>query len=219
MNIITKLNIRQKVMLSLTILAAAFLVWQIYNFTHGDTTSRPLTAVPLKNAPARNTVVQSPPPPVVRQLPANSLNNAVFSSHQREYLNLVHEYQITKMKRQILEEQAGLAFAQKRIADSGKGGALANFDGMGGDEAGMSGGYQLSYLDRQAGQWTATLNQSGQYREVHVGTRLTDGSKVVAITNDGVTLRSARGRNMVWVFKVALMLPMGLSRINLKLRL
>lgn len=208
MNIITKLNIRQRVMLILTILASAFLAWQIYNFVHGNTApSRPMAAVSMpvsagKVAPLPAAGNNNPGlAPVAQPLPAN-LASPALSSHQQEYLNLVREYQLTKMKRQILEEEAGLANAQKRIADAGKGGALAGMDNFVGDNGSPSNGYQLAYLDRQAGEWTATISQAGQYTEVHVGTRLADGAKVISISDRGVVLRPAGdGKNLTLGFQ------------------
>ncbi len=205
MNIITKLNIRQKVMLVLTILAAVFLAWQIYNFVHGATA--PTRPVPVVAAPGTGTPVTalagSLPPPVVQQLPTN-LDNSSLTPRQQEYLNLVREYQITKMKRQILEEQANLASAQKRIADAAKGGGLTAMNTLPGDSNWASqptGDYQLAYLDRQAGRWTATLSQGEQYTQVRVGTKLGDGSRVVSITNQGVVLQPIEGKNITLAFQ------------------
>ena len=201
MNIITKLNIRQRVMLVLTILAAMFLAWQIYNFVHSNsaTVSAPRPAV-VTGAPA----VQAPPAlapiPQVRPLPAD-LANPALNNHQQEYLNLVREYQVTKMKRQILEEEAGLANAQKRIADAGKNGPLPYIDTFGGDNLANSNSYRLTYLDRQAGQWTATLGINGQYIEVHTGSRLPDGSRVIVINSRGVVLQLASGKNLTVGFQ------------------
>lgn len=191
MNIITKLNIRQRVMLVLTVLAAIFLAWQIYNFVRGNA-----PAIPAARSTVAPAVPAGPLPaqaPQVRPLPED-LANPALNSHQQEYLTLVREYQVTKMKRQILEEQAGLANAQKRIVDAGKGGTLPYVDSFGGDNSANSGNYQLSYLDRQAGQWTATLSINGQYTEVHVGTHLPDGFKVAAISSRGVVLQSPGGK-------------------------
>ncbi len=208
MNIITKLNIRQRVMLVLTILAAAFLTWQIYNFVHGNSPliSPPKTMGAKTSAPvsmtASKTVTLATPAkaenntfsPVVQPLPTE-LAASDLSPRQQEYLNLVREYQITKMKRQILEEQAGLANAKKRIADAGKGNVVvAGYDNSFAENPLPLSNYQLMYVDRQAGQWTATLNQGGQYIEVHLGTRLADGSIITSIDEKEVTVRSVSGR-------------------------
>lgn len=202
MNIITKLSLRQKTMLALTLLAAAFLAWQIYNFVHGNAPSQPLpaTPVPVVSPKAPATPMNSAVAPAIRQLPAVDSTNMALSPRQREYLTLVREYQITKMKRQILDEQANLANAQKRIADAGRNGMALNMD-IDGYAGNSANGYQLAYLDRQAGQWTATINIGDQYKEVRVGSRLTDGSKVVSITNKGVVLRPAKGKNIVLGFQ------------------
>lgn len=204
MNIITKLSIRQKVMLTLTLLAAAFLFWQIYNFVHGNSMSvqpiNPSTPHPVSIKPSANTL----PPPPIKPLPARDVAHVNLTANQQAYLGLVREYQVTKIRRQILEEQAGLANAQKRIADASRNATLASYgsysDLMGGDNS-VENSYQLAYLDRQAGQWTATLNRNGQYQEVHVGSRLTDGASVISINDKGVVLRTSRGKSRVIGFQ------------------
>lgn len=199
MNIITKLNIRQRVMLVLTILAAAFLTWQIYNFVHGNSAAVSPRPAAVSAGPAVSMPVAAQIPQV-RPLPADLVNPAL-TNHQQEYLNLVREYQVTKMKRQILEEEAGLANAQKRIVDAGKNGSLPYLDTFGNDNVSTSSRYQLTYLDRQAGQWTATLSLNGQYTEVHVGTQLADGYRVTAISNRGVMLQADSGKRITVGFQ------------------
>ena len=197
MNIITKLNIRQKVMLALTILAAVFLAWQIYHFIQGNAAPVQPSAAPV--AAAALPVSTLPPPVVVRQLPASA---PVLTPRQREYLNLVREYQITKMERQILEEKAGLANAQKRISDSGTNNSLSGASGIGTSMySNENNDYQLAYIDRQAGQWSATLNQGEVYKEVHVGTRLENGSKVLSINGNRVVLSLVKGKKLVLTFQ------------------
>ncbi len=203
MNIITKLSIRQKVMLTLTVLAAAFLTWQIYNFVHGNSMGvqpiNPTTPHPISIKSPTNTL----PPPPVKPLPARETSHVTLTASQQAYLGLVREYQVTKIRRQILEEQAGLANAQKRITDASRNGMLANYgtygDVLGSDS--VDNAYELTYLDRQAGQWTATLNRNGKYQEVHVGTRLSDGASVVSINNKGVVLRTSRGKSRMVSFQ------------------
>ncbi len=206
MNIITKLNIRQKIMLALTFLAALFLGWQIYNFAHTQT---PTATHPVANGTNTNppstpaslpATAALPPPQVVNHLPPSVATNPYAEMEQHEYLDLVRQYQIAKMKRQILEEEAGVANAQKNISDAGKG---QNLQGPGaqpfsGYELGVKQeGYQLSYLDRQAGQWVATLNQNGQYFEVHIGAVLENGWRVSSISRSGVVLRKGEQKQIL----------------------
>jgi hypothetical protein len=185
------------VMLVLTILAAAFLTWQIYHFVQGNAAPVPPSAAPV--AGAALPVSTLPPPVVVHQVPVSA---PVLTPRQREYLNLVREYQLTKMERQILEEKAGLANAQKRISDSGANNSLS---GVGSVDTSMYGNensdYQLAYVDRQAGQWTATLNQGEVYKEVHVGSRLENGSKVLSINGNSVVLRLVKGKKLILTFQ------------------
>ncbi|MBS0349628.1 MAG: hypothetical protein JSR33_00335 [Proteobacteria bacterium] len=213
MNIITKLNIRQKVMLILTILAAAFLIWQIYTFIHGSYNSHPVKivgstatmATPVPSPAANNAAgpTAATPPPVVQPVPV-AAENTVLTTRQQEYLNLVREYQITKIRRQIVEEEAGLASAQKRIADAGKNGNLSGLGSINNGSAwspNVQSDYQLAYLDRQAGEWTATLSKGDEYTEVHLGSTLADGSKVISIDHQGVVLEPIQGKNITLGFQ------------------
>ena len=203
MNIITKLNIRQKIMLALTLLAAIFLVWQIYTFVHNDaapgsgSSSSSESAAASKPAPGPD--ANATPSKVIRELPSTESTNPALVVQQRQYLELVRQYQITKMKRQILEEQAAVANAQKRITDAGKGHDYGNLESLVG-AGGLIAGYQLSYVDRQAGQWSATVSENGQFREVHVGSRLADGSRIVSIHSDKVVLRHRQGQKWELTF-------------------
>ncbi len=204
MNIITKLNIRQKIMLGLTLLAAIFLVWQIYTFVHNDAAPGSESSSSSKSAAAGKKPLPGPdanatPSKVIHELPSAENTNPALVVQQRQYLELVRQYQITKMRRQILEEQAAVANAQKRITDAGKGHDYGNLDSLV-SAGGLIAGYQLSYVDRQAGQWSATVSENGQYREVHVGSRLADGSRVVSIHSDKVVLRHRQGQKWELTF-------------------
>lgn len=215
MNIITKLNIRQKIMLGLTILAALFLGWQVYNFVHSQTKAATTTSSSTANAnsananttapaaatspaaPAQANAGVLPPPQTVNRLPPSVTTNPYAEMEQRQYLDLVRQYQLTKMKRQILEEEAGAANAQKTIADSSKNPAFQGSGSFTGYTPSPRTGYQLAYLDRQAGQWVATLNQNGQYVEVREGSTLNNGWQVISITRSGVIISNGeRQRNL-----------------------
>lgn len=203
MNIITKLNIRQKIMLALTLLAAIFLVWQIYTFVHNDAAPGRESSSSSKSTAAGKPLpgpdANATPSKVIHELPSAESTNPALVVQQRQYLELVRQYQITKMKRQILEEQAAVANAQKRISDAGKGHDYGNLDSLV-SAGGLIAGYQLSYVDRQAGQWSATVSENGQYREVHVGSRLADGSRIVSIHSDKVVLRHRQGQKWELTF-------------------
>ncbi len=142
------------------------------------------------SAPAAANVAVLPPPQAVNHLPPTVATNPYAEMEQQQYLDLVRQYQLTKMKRQILEEEAGVANAQKTIADASKGQAspVSGSSSFNGYAARLRTGYQLAYLDRQAGQWVATLNQNGQYIEVREGSSLNDGWQVISITRSGVIL-------------------------------
>lgn len=118
---------------------------------------------------------------------ANTQSN--LSAQQLEYLQLVNQYQIVRLQRMILDEQAAMAAARERITQEGGNTEPANSALPIGDYQTGSTDYKLMYIDFQKGQWTATLSKMGQYFEVTTGTLLLDGTRVIGITHQGVILQ------------------------------
>jgi septal ring-binding cell division protein DamX len=128
-----------------------------------------------------------------------------LATGQRAYLHMVNQYELAKMKRRLLEERAAIAAAQHRIATLNKqtrqiDDSLNTDDSLFDDTATNthhSVPYLLSYVDRQHGEWTATLSRNGHYFEVQVGSALSNGEKVLAISRRGVTLQDHDERERV----------------------
>lgn len=148
--------------------------------TQVTTTVATTTTQPAPQAPPAQPVPQLPPQPVM-------------TAEQANYLRLMQQYQMLKVERLIVEEQAAIAGAKERIARINE--TAMKYGGDTGVSASLSqpmnaeaGGYRLMYIDFQKGRWTATLNKAGQYMEVTEDTTLIDGSRVLAIDQQGVTL-------------------------------
>lgn len=133
------------------------------------------------------------------------LFNAPMVKSQEEYLKVVNEYELAKMQRRLIEEQAAIAAARRRIVEidnqtrqlSGNqmNAALANANQTGAPKPTEV--YKLSYVDQQNGQWTATLNYQGSYLEVNTGNQLPDGSRVAGINHEGVILENKGQRQQI----------------------
>ena len=56
-------------------------------------------------------------------------------------------------------------------------------------KAAPSANYQVIYVGKSRGRWTAMINDSGKYYQAAVGTILPDGSSVTDINRNGVEVR------------------------------
>jgi len=208
---------KQKVLMVLTVAAFGFLGYQVFALVKQDVSEPAVpstvvssktnpTSVPAHAAMPVSTSAPISPKPAPMMPSATPLHSAVLkqqtqgemAKRQHSYLNLVNQLELAKMKRQLLQEQLAIAQAQNNIAklhhETTKitGGQLPQNTGN------MAGGsqqpYQLSYVDRQNGQWSATLNFSGDYEQVQQGTQLPDGFTVMSIDGQGVTLQQHNQR-------------------------
>lgn len=138
-----KLDKKQKILLTLVIIALAYLAWQIYNMffagasqpatTHltpaatviaaQPQTLTTTTAAPAVSAPAI-TQAMSPVTQPAAAISGSSSPRPLrqvtllppMSAYQSEYLQLVNRYQLLKMRRLIADEEAAIASSQAKIA-------------------------------------------------------------------------------------------------------
>lgn len=248
-----KLDRKQKVLITLIIIALAFLAWQLYDifFANNEPTPNAQHATLQSISPATtlneqpSTILQpiapSPPtqstiPPIMpspQPLPAVALPGVSVSSTpqpvptltptpakpvtlpaavvtqptqpqirqmtltmpitatQTEYLRLVNRYQIVRMKRLVVDEEAAIAQSQEKIAQLNQ--QIAKIGGQtsttpSGPVSVSITGYQLMYVDNQSGQWSATLSKGGRFIEVTSGMTLADGTRVMRINENGVVI-------------------------------
>jgi hypothetical protein len=119
---------------------------------------------------------------------------------QQQYLELLNQYQLLKMRRQMLEEQAAIAQAQNRIAvlndQTRKLDTAVNVGPKGSLPHAPAQGYQLSYIDQPNGQWTASIYTNGVYQVVNKSSVLSDGAVVSEISQRGVIIQKS---NQQWL--------------------
>lgn len=220
---------KQSVMLVLTILAFLFLGYQVYQLVSNDmqepTQSAPQPVVQMQSEalPLAHNAVGSEAhytQTVVEhgigaahgsldrsqssmgvQLPSRS-----SAKNQQEYLKLVNQFELAKMQRQLLQEQAAIARARHEIvvmnnqtskisgSDVSAVGSSVNLGAVG---ANNSDPFQLGYLDYQHGSWTAALVRDGRYLNVQPGTLLPGGVKIIAINHKGVIINDKKDRELV----------------------
>ena len=216
---------KQKTLLVITIAAFGYLGYQVYGLVSHDVSSQPTAEqtsrsyqsqmarnsetgpVQTAEAATRNASIQDAAiPQTGNSTPRQAqLQLRPLVKAQKTYLSMVNQYELAKMKRRLLEERAAIAAAQHRIAtlnkqtrginDSLLEQPSADYDNA--SDPHPKAHYQLSYLDNQHGQWTATLNKSGHYHEVSVGTELPDGAKILKIDRQGVTLEKGDQNKLI----------------------
>lgn len=188
---------KQSYLLALTLLAFGFLGYQVYQLVGSDlsSTTASVEAPSLQAAPA-------PVPTPVSKLPLNSGSSLL--KNQKEYLELINQYQLLKMRRQLLEEQAAIAQAQNRIALLNEqtrklgvslGGAASEKNHL--LPTASNAEYQLSYIDQQSGHWTANIYHNGAYEVVIKGSMLSGDWEVKEISQGGVIIQKQNERRLI----------------------
>ena len=200
---------RQKILIPLIALALVFVVWQMYSlFFAGSSSSssRSTTATTVqRSAPTTNSRLpgadgfKSITPTTTRTQSTTTVAATAskpektssdlpeFTSSQKRYLKLINRYQLVRMQRMVIDQEAAIAQAKERIASLSQTG-VTNFDGSGISSAAPAASYSLIYVDYQHGEWTATISRAGRYQNVAVDDRLADGSVVTKINRSGVVV-------------------------------
>ncbi len=217
---------KQTSILAITVLAFGFLGYQVYQLIGSDlsqtvppapssklvssstvSSTAPVSSVPLGSGSAAHLIAENttaPPPPVAAKLP--TIARPPLLKSQQQYLELLNQYELLKMRRQMLEEQAAIAQAQNRIAvlndQTRKLDASVNTDASGNytappQNSNNNTSYQLSYIDQQNGQWTASIYHNGVYQVVNMGSLLSDGSTVMGISEQGVSIQKKNERWLI----------------------
>lgn len=228
---VNDMDTKQKSLLGLTVLALGFLGYQIFELVSRDMTETPVTAQE-SSSPAINTAFNAAPketsdpgitahvvepvanavvaPKPVLVTTGNGPTTTALNDNQRVYVNMMNQYELEKMQHQLLDEKAAVAKARQEIAMSdSKTRQLtgdANFSTDDGVSSSADDTYHLSYIDKQSGQWSATLHHNAAYQSVSIGTLLPDGFHVTDINHQGVTLENANSRELI-TFNGTVQLP------------
>ncbi len=192
-----KVDKRQSIILVITLFAFAFLAFEAYQLVRNDISSAQTKPTPTPViAQSQHSLTATPT--FKAELPKSTReNHERLITHQQKYIDLVNQYEMAKMERQLLEEQVAIAQARQRIAElSAKTQPLADTNNTTASpiptasaERNSNPAYQLTYLDHQISGYSATLNKNGNYYEVTPGYQLPDGVEVKQITHDSVLLQ------------------------------
>lgn len=189
-----KLDTRQKIFIPLIIIAFIYIGWQIYEMFYASPTktiSAPETMIkPVAPEPVKLPEVganQTPQKGKIQELaPGSATGQSVAYQH------LMKTYQELEAERMLLQEEMAIAETKQKIAQ-----LQTKLNQMPGVKTTAISPqpkkpvYKLIFIDHQDGQrWSAALSDNNNvFREVVVGSTLSDGSKVTAIDNSGVTIK------------------------------
>jgi hypothetical protein len=203
---------KQQFLLFLIIIACGYIAWQLYDIFNPKLPDVSVKKIQENIAPA---TIKAPLPGQQPLLPAASApeptatpataaeptaakpvleNSDLTNQEQMQYLRLMNQYQLLKMKHMLLEEEVAIATAKQKIAAIGGDTADIGDNFAGGSEGGAittfdESGYNLVYIDYQNGKWNATINNKGHFEEVIIGSKLSDGARVVDIDSKSVILK------------------------------
>lgn len=217
------MDIKQKSLLVLTIAALGFLGYQIFELVGrdisetptmaasstptylGDSSAKanahPVLAEHKASVPPRSNVKPAHARPVSTQAatPTSTSTSTTaqpgMNSAQQSYVKMLNTFEVEKMHRQLLDEEAAVATAQHQIAMLHQQTSKITGNDTGNDVSDMNTApLALSYVDKQRGVWSATLRINRQYQTVNVGSKLKSGYQVIAIDRQGILLQKGQQR-------------------------
>lgn len=131
---------------------------------------------------------------------------------QREYLKLVNEFQLAQLQQKLESTKSEIAKARLESIVSGakqqeleselekKGQQVSALSiGAAAGAAAAQNELEVVYVGQRAGEWRAMLSQGSGYFEVHVGTRLNGGWKVIEISDKGVILQRGQEKRLLQI--------------------
>lgn len=213
------MDTKQKSLLILTVAALGFLGYQVFQLVDRDITETPVIAEQTKQASVSHpalplamqphasvAITQSAVIPTVTKLAVPTATQTgsenTMTPQQHAYVNALNSIEIARMHHQLMDEEAAIAMAQQKIALMHKQteklvGPEGSIPGTGMMADQSQDGMALSYIDKQNGQWSATLHIKGNYQSVQIGSQLSNGYQVIGIDHQGVTLQKGNKRELV----------------------
>ena len=109
---------KQKIMVAVTVLTFALLIWQVYDMMVGDVTPVTPPAKPAvvkkadaskkANKPVEKKAENLSTSSVTVQSQSKSQSQASSIKAQAEYVSLANQYELAKMQRQLLEQELAI---------------------------------------------------------------------------------------------------------------
>jgi flagellar basal body-associated protein FliL len=196
---------KQKVMLVLTIVLFIFLAYLVYNMFFSKSGSVPRATSPVRQAamtsstsPATMGTAGTPISGVgsgnvqTVEMPEPSKEEKAILKRseeiERQYLSLVSEYQLAQIQQKLAQTNAQIAQSKLSALKATSEAKKFDTEANAGNASAISADMKALYVGYNHGTWMAMLSLGNSMYQVHVGTRLPDGSTVSGIGKSGVIL-------------------------------
>lgn len=177
------LSKNQLPLISLACLSLIFLISQVLYL---------IATAFFHKAPSSPTrILQNVPVNLIPSLQKNNSDLAA-SSQNKAYIALADQYQYLQMEHKLLNEQIAVAKLRNELAQINTQNDNTTINSTNPTNKILAANYQLVYLSQENQRWTATIANDDNYQSVQAGDQLDDGSKVMAIDQNGVTLLSGQ---------------------------
>ncbi|HLD16813.1 MAG TPA: hypothetical protein VJB02_03760 [Coxiellaceae bacterium] len=200
---------KQKIMVAVTVLTFALLIWQVYDMMVGDVTPVTPPAKPAvvkkadaskkANKPVEKKAENLSTSSVTVQSQSKSQSQASSIKAQAEYVSLANQYELAKMQRQLLEQELAIAQTRNNIAKLNE--ETSNLGSAADSSTSLStadnSGMRLAYLAKQGNRWVATLVKNGEFMNVSAGDSFVNGLKILNVNEDGIILDQGNTRMQV----------------------
>ncbi|MCD6047148.1 MAG: hypothetical protein K0S08_795 [Gammaproteobacteria bacterium] len=197
---------KQRVISIILALVVIVLIWQVVDLFSSPGSGAPPTSVVKTPASTATTAASSAPATTasIGNIPQAAVANTTdaISPYQKKYLQLLEEYKVVELQKQIAADKQAIAVSQAATVE-----ALNKINQLGGvsdlsavDASDSSNAasaqktdnnqaYSLVYTGLQDNDWTATVKQGSNTYDVMVGTVLNGKEKVIDINSNEVVLQ------------------------------
>lgn len=192
-----RLNKKPIFLASITVLAFTVLIWQWIALFHNDIRTPSITSTTSPHQKNQREA-SSVPTSHIQEVSTPTLSNN-DTPEQKAYITLLNRYQLAKMQHKLLQEELAIANARQKITEFSHKNTLEMphpLSGFGTENTGMDQdtAFDLVYLGFQNNHWSATIRHDGHYQELENGTSFTDGTQVIEIDKNGVSLQKGKQR-------------------------
>ena len=196
------LSVKQKTLTVITVLAVAFLIWQIVELVSSSSSTTAPAMVVSSSQPQAAHQTLKPQTALVKVAPASTNQLTIqhdapplASNQHSDYEKLSSQIELLKMHHDVLQQQLAIAQMHKQLQLLGGEAALAK--SVSTAETSSAPGRVLRYLAKKNGRWEALIDNNGEFETIHLGDHLANGARVVAISAKGVRLQNTNGMQLL----------------------
>jgi septal ring-binding cell division protein DamX len=196
---------KQRVISIILALVVIVLIWQVVDLFSSSSAPSPTPAAKAPapaamNAASSASTATAPTGNIPQITVANTTDNV--SPYQKKYLQLLEEYKVVELQKQIAADKQAIATSQaatvealNKINQLGGVSDLSSMDALDSStsttaqKSDTNQAYSLVYTGLQDNDWTATVKQGSNTYDVMVGTVLNGKEKVIDINSNEIVLQ------------------------------